>query len=132
MEVMSLQEYLESHKEEPKESLCFSNERKCSLCHKPLHMNNLIFLMGTKINNYGAMSMNLCKNCLPNWKREFTKRRLISNPNEWHWSCWDLDKPMPHTEKDRVFLCLKDEQFYLPVNYNPSKRERNMIIEEIR
>jgi hypothetical protein len=129
MNVMRLQEYLEAHKEVPKEALYFSNERKCSLCGNFFHVQNSIFLMGTKINKYGTMSMNLCKDCLPNWQKEFKKHRLVSTIHDWHWSCWDLDKPMPHTEVDRVFLYLENGQFFLQTNFNPSRRER---VEEIR
>lgn len=129
MEVMRLQDYLETHKEVPKEALHFSNERKCSLCKKLFHVQNLIFLMGTKMDNYGSMTMNLCKDCLPNWQKEFKNHRLVSSPDEWHWSFWDLDKPMPHTESDRVFLYLENGQFFLQTNFNPSRRER---MEEIR
>jgi hypothetical protein len=132
MEFMRLQEYLESHKEEPKSSLYFSNQRKCSLCSKIFHINNLIFLMGAKIENSGAMSMNLCRNCLPNWKKEFIKHRLVTTPDQWRWSCWSLDNPMPHTEFDRIYLYLKRNEFYLQIDYNPSRRKRNVIPEEIK
>jgi hypothetical protein len=130
MEIMSLQEYLEAHKEEPKASLYFSNQRQCSLCRNVCHINNLIFLMGQKIDTYGSMSMNLCRSCLSHWKEVFIKHRLVTTPDQWHWSCWNLDNPSPHTEIDRISLYLKDGQFFLQTNFNPSKRQRDMTIEE--
>jgi hypothetical protein len=124
MELMSLQEYLELHQEKKVHSL--RDGRECSRCNRLFHTKNLVFIMGTKIDGYGNISMNLCRKCLPYWKKEWRKYKLRSKPEEWQWSCWDIDKPQPYTEADRVFLYLQHGEFFLVNDFNPSRRVREI------
>jgi hypothetical protein len=129
MEVMSLKEYIEARPIEKNPTITF--ERGCSICGRLYHYKNMAFIMGTKIQGYGSVSFNFCPKCLPYWRKAFDRGRS-SSPDEWHFSTWDLDKPFPHTEVDRIFLLLKDGEFFLQTDYNPSRRERNMIMEDLR
>lgn len=132
MEVITLKEYMEyfPKKEDIKD---IGNDRKCSICNSIDHHSQMLFLMGEKRKGYGHVSTNLCKKCVPRWKEIFNQHRLISTPEEWNWSTWNVMKPFPHHEGDRILLHLgKDGELYLQINYNPSKRQKQIIIEEIR
>jgi hypothetical protein len=129
MESISLRDYIKSRPKEKDTAII--NMRACTLCRKLDHFQNMAFVMASKIQGYGSVSFIFCVNCIPNWKKAFLNGR-ISSPDEWHFSTWNLDKSPPHTEVDKICLYLKRNQLYLQVDCNPSRRERNMIPEEIR
>lgn len=132
MEVISLKEYMECFPKLRGRSN-IREERGCSICGCIKHHTQMMFIMATKRKGYGSFSTNLCQKCLPRWKELFKQHRLVSCPEEWNWSTWDISKPFPHHEADRVILFVgKDGELYLQASFNPSKRERNVIIEEIR
>lgn len=127
MEMISLREYVQSRPIENDNRI--ENLRGCSICNKMRHYKNMVYIMGNKIDGYGSASYIFCPKCLSQWKNAFSKSHPII-PDEWHFSTWNLDKPVPHTEVDRVFLYLKDGEFYLQGDYNPSKRITGKAIEE--
>jgi hypothetical protein len=132
MEVISLREYMKCFPKLAERSI-INELRGCSICGCLKHHSQMLFLMATKINGYGSLSANLCQRCLPRWKELLKQHRLVSSPSEWHWSTWDISKPFPHHEVDRVFLHIgEDGELYLQAHFNPSKRERNVLIEEIK
>jgi hypothetical protein len=128
MELMSLKEYIELRPIE--KNRLITNLRSCTLCNKLFHCKNMAYIMANKADGFGSSSFNICANCLPYWKQKFIRdKHPIFLSDDWHFSTWDLDKPAPHLEADRVLLYIFDEQFYLHTDYNPSRRIRNMIIE---
>ena len=87
--------------------------------------------MANRADGFGSSSFNICLNCLPHWKQKFIRdKHPISLSDNWHFSTWDLDRPAPHQESDRVLLHVINEQFYIRTDYNPSRRVKNMITED--
>lgn len=75
----------------------------------------------------GSGSYCFCLNCLSNWKKAF---KNMYSPDEWLFSTWDYSKTIPHKESDRVNLYLKENEFYLEINYNPSSRRKTVITKD--
>lgn len=127
METISLKDYLESLPVE--KDINISTQRSCHICHKFGHYKNMAFIMAVRIKGYGSTNYIFCPSCLPHWEKAFRVGRVTSI-DEWHFSTWNIDKPFPHTEADRVFLAIINGQLYLQADYNPSKRKSRMIVGE--
>lgn len=127
MEIMFLKEYIELRPIEKSESI---NLRSCALCKRFYHYKNMAYIMASNKESREpySYSFNICPNCLPHWKNKFAKdKHPYATSDEWNFSTWDLDRPIPHPENDRVLLYLLDEQFCIHINYNPSRRERYVL-----